>query len=147
MLKFEGDKDFPQEPALLWPKLRDAAFLVGCIPDATVEGQPTRDEGKVTVRPGFSFVRGSLDVDVRIVEAQEPTNVKINLKSKGVGSGSDVDVTLLLTTQANGTHLHWSAEVTALTGLLKMVPTGLIRGAGQKAIDDLWQRVGEKLSE
>ena len=33
MVRFEGDKDFPQEPDELWSKLTDAHFLALCIPD------------------------------------------------------------------------------------------------------------------
>ena len=33
MLRFEGDRDFPQAPAELFTRLRDARFLVECIPD------------------------------------------------------------------------------------------------------------------
>ena len=38
MLHFEGERDFPLSPVDLWAKLRDARFLVTCIPEATVQG-------------------------------------------------------------------------------------------------------------
>src|SRR5262245_43469060 len=61
LMTFEGDQDFPLGPAELWPRLRDARFLVDCIPDAIVQGEPQPARGQCTVRPGFAFVRGSLD--------------------------------------------------------------------------------------
>ena len=39
-----------------------------------------------------------------------------------------------------------TAEVTALGGLLKMVPPGLVRGAAEKVVNDAWNRVTEKLA-
>ena len=46
MLHFEGDRDFPLSPVDLWGKLRDARFLVTCIPDATIKGEPQRDRAE-----------------------------------------------------------------------------------------------------
>jgi carbon monoxide dehydrogenase subunit G len=145
MVRFEGDKDFPQQPADLWNKLRDAAFLVDCIPDSSIEGQPERDRAQCTVRPGFTFVRGTLDVTLQIVEAQEPTLLKIQILGKGIGSSSDVDATLNFSPQAQGTRVHWQAEIKSLGGLLKMAPAGLIRGAAQKVIEDVWTCAAQKV--
>ena len=146
MMKFEGDQDFVQEPAPLWAKLRSAAFLVECIPDATVEGQPTQDLAKCSVRPGFSFVRGSMDVHVKIIEAVEPTLVKVSLISKGIGSGSDVEAILNLAPHEQGTRVHWVAELKSMSGLMKMIPSGLIKGAAHKVIEDVMIGVKKKLS-
>src|SRR5215510_13412596 len=64
-MRFEGERRFSLPPEQLWPKLRDAAFLVHCIPDATVQGQPERDRAQCSVRPGFSFVRGNMEVTIQ----------------------------------------------------------------------------------
>jgi hypothetical protein len=39
----------------------------------------------------------------------------------------------------------WRAEVKSLGGLLKMVPSGLIRGAAQKVIEDVWNGVADQV--
>ena len=72
-------------------EIRDAAFLVNCIPDATVEGTPDKDHARCSVRPSLSFVRGNLDLALTVTEAVEPTSVKILGVSKGIGSGSEVE--------------------------------------------------------
>ena len=145
-MKFEGDQDFTQEPSVLWNKLRSAAFLVECIPDSTVEGQPTRDQAKCSVHPGLSFIRGSMDVNVKILEAVEPTLLKVGLASKGIGSGSDVEATLNFAAQDKGCRVHWHAEIKSMSGLMKMIPSGLIKGAAQKVIEDLLGNVKQKLA-
>lgn len=144
-LRFEGDRTFALPPAQLWSRLRDAAFLVHCIPDAAVEGQPQRDRAQCTVRPGLSFVRGNLDVVVQILEAREPATVKFALSSKGVGNSSEVESDLTLTPLNGGTQVHWAAEVKQLGGLLKMAPSGLIRGAAHKVIEDVWTGIAARL--
>jgi carbon monoxide dehydrogenase subunit G len=145
-MRFEGVRSFSLPPADLWPKLRDAAFLVHCIPDATVQGQPERDRAQCSVRPGFSFVRGNMEVTIQILEAQEPSAVKFALISKGVGTSSEVESALTLSATDGGSTVHWVAEVKSLGGLLKMAPTGLVRGAAQKVIEDVWNGIEKALT-
>jgi carbon monoxide dehydrogenase subunit G len=142
---FEGDRDFPMQPADLWTKLRDARFLVQCIPDATPGEVSTIDRATCTVRPGFAFVRGSLDVTLAVTEAIEEKLLRLLLTSKGIGSSSDVETALTFAAHDGGTRVHWKAEVKRLGGLLKAVPAGLIRGAAQKVIEDVWVSVAERL--
>ncbi len=146
MLTFEGDRVFPVPPAELWPKLSDASFLVYCVPDGTVKGTPERSKAACLVRPGFAFVRGSMDVTVDIVEAVAPTHVKMQLTSKGIGTSSDVVVSMTIAAEGSGSKIHYYAEITRLGGLLRAVPGGLIRGSAQKVIEDVWKNVEKKLT-
>jgi carbon monoxide dehydrogenase subunit G len=145
VLRFEGERVFPLPPPQLWPKLRDAGFLVHCIPDVSVQGEPTRDRAQCSVRPNFTFVRGQLEVTVQILDGQEPAALRFSMVSKGVGTSSEVETALALAADNGGTKIHWVAEVKQLGGLLKMAPTGLIRGAAQKVIEDVWNGIEKKL--
>jgi uncharacterized protein len=145
MIRFEGDRSLPLAPAAAWSKLSDASFLVECVPDGTPKEGATAARADCKVRPGFAFVRGSMDVTIEVAEAAEPKSIRLKLTSKGIGSSSEVAAFLDLSERDGSTHLHWVAEVVQLGGLLKAVPTGLIRGAAQKVIDDLWRRVSQKL--
>jgi carbon monoxide dehydrogenase subunit G len=147
MLRFDGDKDFALAPADLWAKLTDARFLVQCIPDVESVARAEADHAELVVRPGLAFVRGTLEVDLKVVDAVAPTAARLLLHSKGIGATSDVEAALALAPQGDGTRVHWVAEVKALTGLLKLVPAGLIRGAAQKVVNDLWNSVEAKLAE
>lgn len=145
MVRFEGDRDFPQPPAELWTKLSDARFLAECIPD--VETVKALDEHRavLVLRPGFSFVRGTLEVTLNVVDAVEPESARYVIASKGIGSSADVEATIALAAHEAGTRVHWTAEVKTLGGLLKMVPAGLVRGAAQKVIQDAWSAAEAKL--
>ena len=147
MLHFEGERTFSQPPEQLWPKLRDAAFLAQCIPDGSPHEGATRDRAVCTVHPGFAFMRGSLDVTIEVLDGKEPTSIKFTQKSKGIGSSSEVETTVTLAPHEQGTKIHWSADVKSLGGLLKLVPSGLIRGAANKVIEDVWTGVAQKLQE
>ena len=146
MLHFEGERAFSLPPAALWEKLRNAAFLAECIPDSANKGEPTRDRAERSVQPGFSFVRGSLDVTLEIVEGQSPGTLKFKLLSKGIGSSSEVETSLQIHPAETGSKVAWSADVKNLGGLLKMVPAGLVKGAAQRVIDDVWNGVCAKLA-
>jgi len=145
MLRFEGDRDFPQPPAELFAKLTDACFLVTCIPDVESVAYQEPDRAVFSVRPGLAFARGTLEVTLQVAEKAPPTSARMSLVSKGIGSSSTVEATLNLTPHDAGTRMHWIAEVKELGGLLKMVPQGLIRGAAQKVFDDAWTAVEAKL--
>ena len=146
MVRFEGEKVFPQTPADLWAKLTDARFLAQCIPDVESVQEAEADRAVLVLRPGFSFVRGTLDVTLHVVDAVAPSSARYVVASKGIGSTADVEATIALTPQGTGTHVRWTAEVKTLGGLLKMVPAGLIRGAAQKVVNDAWAAVEAKLS-
>ena len=146
MQSFDGERTFTLSPEKLWPKLRDMAFLATCVPDASAHEGATRDRAAATVKPGFSFMRGSLDITAEILDSKEPTSVKYRLTSKGIGSSSVVETALTLTPHEQGTKVAYRAEVTSLGGLLKMVPAGLIRGAAQQVIEDVWTGVGAKIA-
>jgi carbon monoxide dehydrogenase subunit G len=145
MQHFEGERTFSLLPDNLWAKLRDAAFLASCVPEATIQGQATRDRALYQVQPGFSFARGTMEVTLDVLEGAEPTTLKYRLTSKGIGSSNVVETSLTLQPDAAGTRVQWTAEVVSLGGLLKMVPSGLIRGAAQKVIEDVWSGVASRL--
>ena len=146
MLRFEGDRDFRQAPAELWAKLTDARFLAQCVPDVETARQAQPDRAELVLRPGFSFVRGTLDLTMEVVDAVAPSSARLVLRAKGMGSSSDVEATLELAPQGEGTRVHWAVEIKALGGLLKPVPQGLIRGAAQKVVTDAWAAVDARLA-
>jgi len=150
MLQFEGDRDFALSPEQLFAHLSDCRFLVLCIPDADPPMLAEEKTARCVVRPGFAFIRGSLDLTLTLSEtrppqADNPAFVRLTLDSKGIGMSSVVETVLTLKPSGTGTRVQWSAEVKHLGGLLKMVPHGLIRGAAQKVIEDVWQTIARKL--
>jgi carbon monoxide dehydrogenase subunit G len=147
MTHFEGDRDFSHAADALFARLSDARFLVQCIPDVDSVTSQDADRATLILRPGFSFVRGTLELSLQVLDRMVPVSVRVLLHTKGIGSSSDVEATLSLSGQGGGTRVHWTVEIKNLGGLLKMVPSGLVRGAAQKVINDAWERVTAKLAE
>jgi carbon monoxide dehydrogenase subunit G len=146
MLRFEGDRDFALPPAEVFGHLSDPGFLVQCIPDVESVTAQEANQASLVLRPGFSFVRGTLEVQLEVADAVAPRLLRVLLHSKGIGSSSEVEASLALAEHEGGTRVHWIAEIKSLGGLLKMVPTGLVRGAAQKVIADAWDRVAARLA-
>ena len=145
MLRFEGDKDFRQPVGLLFGKLTDARFLLSCVPgvENVAKAEPTL--AVWTLRPGFTFARGTIDITLQVLDIVPETSARIVAQSKGIGSSSEVEATLALTPLDEGTRVHWTAEVKSLGGLLKAVPQGLIKASAQKVIGDVWTAVESKV--
>jgi carbon monoxide dehydrogenase subunit G len=132
----------------VWSRLTDASFLVRCIPDVESAKEVSTERAVLTLRPGFAFVRGTLEVTLQIIEKVASSSAKIGLHSKGIGSSSTVEATLTVAALGEAaTRVHWVAEVKELGGLLKLVPGGLIRGAAQKVIADAWTTAEAKMKE
>jgi carbon monoxide dehydrogenase subunit G len=147
MIQFEGDRDFAPPPEAVRARLSDARFLVTCIPGVESVAKSEPNEAVCTIRPGFSFVRGTLDITVRVAEAEPEKSVKLNLSSRGIGSASAVEALLTFTVHDGGTRVHWHIQVTELGGLLKLAPQGLIRASAQKVIADAWVMVETQLAK
>src|SRR5262249_26131570 len=147
MLHCEGDKHFALAPADVWAKLTDARFLVQCIPGVEAVARAEPNAAEWTLRPGVSFVRGTLDVSLRVVEAVPHTSARLLVHSKGIGSTRAVGASLTFEPLGDGTRVHWIVEVKSLGGLLKAVPQGLIKASAQKVIADAWAAVEAQLSQ
>jgi carbon monoxide dehydrogenase subunit G len=143
-MQMEGDRDFAQPPAELWPKLTDASFLASCLEGVQVD----RSESAVAawhMRPTLAFMTGSIEVTLTILDLVPQTEMKASVFSKGIGATSTVLTRLTFMPRDGGTRIHWKAEVTQLTGLLKLIPPGLIQAAAQKVVEDVWGQIFRKL--
>jgi carbon monoxide dehydrogenase subunit G len=145
MLHFEGDKDLKAQVSDVFAKLSDAGFLVQCIPGVVSVAQAEVERAVCVIRPGFSFVRGTLEITLLVTETVPSTSTRLSIHSKGIGTTSDVEATLAFTSAEAATRVHWSADITQLGGLLKAVPQGLIKGAAQKVIADIWTAVEARI--
>src|SRR5258707_9172489 len=106
MLHFEGDKDFPQPPAEVAGKLADAGFLVACIPGIEKVSKAEPREAQCVLRPGFAFVRGTLDLTLQLLDSVPGSSFRLLLHSKGIGSTSDVEALITISARDAGSRVH-----------------------------------------
>ncbi len=134
MMRFEGESILPGSPAVNAARLKDATFLVKRLPDLDKIKSLEKSHATFTLRPGLSFVRGTIEANLEIHE--EGDCIVHLIKGKSIGATNEVEARLTTADADGQTRLTWVAEVKNLTGLLKAVPQGLIKAAAQKVIAD-----------
>lgn len=131
--------------ASAYSKLSDAAWLVGCLPDAHL-GESSPDRTSWKLKPKLSFLTGSLDAVLEVTSRETDQMASFRIVTKAIGATSTVIAVLQFSPDGNGgTSVRWSGELIEVTGLLKMVPKGLLQGTAEKVIEDVWIAVEAKL--
>ncbi len=145
MIHFEGVQPFALPVAEVAAKLSDAGFLAHCVPDAQVtEATPDKAVGKI--KPKLSFLTGSLTLEATATARDPGKSVAYQLVTKTIGASSTVTTRLeFQEAEGGGTAVHWVGDLVAVTGLLKMVPKGLLEGSAKKVIDDVWAALTARL--
>lgn len=147
MVHLEGTKEFSLPRHELWAKLTDLNFLVDCVPDVSQVREVKKDSASLVLRPGFSFIRGTMDLEIGKLEEVPGEMAKLRMKTKGIGQNSEVESAFNLEDKDAGTLVRWSVDVQHLGGLLKAVPHGLIHAGAQKVVTDLLAGIERKLVE
>lgn len=145
-MRLEGTRIVPGTPASLWSRLGDLGFLVRCIPDRAKAEIVSPDRATVVVRPGFAFVRGTLDIVLERTCVQPMQEMRLAVASRAIGSSADLEVELKTHAEGDSVRFDWSATVVRLGGLLKAVPSGLLRAAAQKVIEDVLANLERELT-
>src|SRR5262245_12464304 len=147
LMQFEGNKEFPLPLETTYAKLGDAGFLISSLTAAEAVKVHGPDLAEWKLRPALSFVAGTMDSRLQVLERIPTERIRLQITNKGIGSSSTTEIRLTLANTSAGTKIHWVGEITALTGLLKMVPKGLIQSTASKIIEDIWAGVEKKLAE
>ena len=146
MIHFEGDKSFPMPVAAVADKLSDAGFLANCLPDAQVS-EATPEKAAWKLRPKLAFLTGSLNVEMTRTAHEPGKSVAFKVFAKAMGASSTVNAALTFAEAEGGTTaVHWTGDLVEVTGLLNMVPKGLLQGSAQKVIEDVWNAVTARLA-
>ena len=140
----EGDKDFQLPIDLVFSRLSDASFLAHCLKDVEIV-RAEADVAEWKLRPALAFIAGTLDISLTITERAAPSAMKATVFSKGIGATSTVETALSFMSAEPGTRVHWTLDVTQLSGLLKLAPKSLMQGAAIKVVEDVWEQIMEKL--
>lgn len=146
-MQFQGIELFDCARAELWGRLTDMQFVSCAIPDVDKVTRVEPREFACRVKPRFSFLTGSLDLQFEVVEADEPVRLAIVSRGKGIGGAVVVGADIQLAEVASGTELNWIGTIRERQGLLKPVSAGLIQGAAQRVIGDFWKRFRSALAE
>lgn len=144
-MEFSGTEKIQAAADDVYAKLVDLDFVKGGIPDL-VSAERVGDELRCKVRPGVSFLKGTLDVVFQIVEAAKPM-AKMTVRGKGIGASLEIETTMHVRPAAETgiCEVEWNSQVTQLGGLLRAVSKGLIEGLAQKVSRQTWDDLKKRL--
>lgn len=144
MLIFRGEEEIAAKRDRVWLSITNTETLGKLIPN--LEKILAIDERglKCKIRPGFSFVRGTMDLQIRLENLQASDSAKMIIDATGVGTRIEVHSTIQLQDRGESTLLVWTAEVIP-HGLLSHVSEGLLRGAANQLIRELFERARKTL--
>lgn len=139
-MNFEGTEQFDCDTAQLWAHLTDMNFVSSAIPDLdkVVKIEPTSFSCRV--RPKFSFISGSLELHIEIVDSTPQTKLKVRSRGKGIGAAVVVEAEMNVVPNGNGSELKWSGAIISREGLLRPIGNSLIQGAAQRVIESFWKK-------
>lgn len=144
--RFEGEERFALSVDQLYAKLSDASFLVSCLDDVKELVEADSDHAVWKAKPPMSFIAGTLEIRLDFLERVPNASTRVRMVSRGVGSSSTVEtVNTLVQGDEGGCKVVWVAELTELTGLLKMVPKSLLNSAAEKVIRGTWEGIHRKV--
>lgn len=140
-IEISGSEVLPAPPEKVFDAVTDLDRVASLIPDLVSAEKDPDGALRCVVRPGFSFIRGTLKTTVRIVEATRPSSAVMRISSAGIGMGMELESRLALTPDPAGTRLDWSGRVLERKGLIAAVSPGLIRAAAEKTVRDGWDKL------
>ncbi|HRK32292.1 MAG TPA: SRPBCC domain-containing protein [Tepidisphaeraceae bacterium] len=143
MEPLKGEETFNAPPAKVFAALTDLDDLAKNIPDLQSATKVDDRTLQCVVKPGFSFIRGTMKSKIHVAEAVQNEKIRITVTATGIGMGMEIESRLKLEPLEDGakTRLIWEAQVMNRTGLVSAVPAGLIAGAADKTVKDGWEKL------
>jgi carbon monoxide dehydrogenase subunit G len=140
-LSFGGDETFSVPPERLFTGLTNLDDLTKIIPDLVSSERTDERTLNCVVRPGFSFLRGTLKLHIEIVDLQPPQSATMHVDADGIGAHIKVESRLTIAADQAGSRLTWTANVFELKGLVATISRPLISAAADRTIRKAWERV------
>ncbi|HKD36811.1 MAG TPA: SRPBCC domain-containing protein [Pirellulales bacterium] len=144
-LTFGGSETFSAPQERLFTALTDLDELATTIPDLVSSERIDERTLNCVVRPGFSFLRGTLRLAIKIVELQPPQSARMDVTADGIGTHITVESDLKIEPTDGGSRLDWTATVVELKGLVATVSRPLISAAAERTIQNAWAKIHAKL--
>jgi carbon monoxide dehydrogenase subunit G len=143
--QFSGEEQFTVEPARLYAVMTDLDVIAAMIPDLVSHQRVNPQTLECVVRPGFSFLRGTMKLSIGLADLMPPEKATMNVAAAGIGIGMQVRSHLEISSTSTGSLLKWQAEIHHLKGLIATVSPGLVRAAADQVVRQAWQLVHQRV--
>lgn len=146
-LDLDGVEHFKSPPDDVYRVLTDIDLMPELIPDLQSYEKVDEHQLKCVVRPGFSFIRGKLNISIQMAELQPPESAIMLIAARGIGTEIDIESRFKLAAENGGTEMAWSAKVVRLKGLVATVSPALTSAAAGVVLRTGWEQIRKQLGE
>lgn len=145
--EFGGEERFAASPERLFQLLTDLDALAKAIPDLVSAERPNERTLKCVVRPGFSFLRGTLKLSIMLSDSEPPARATMYVGAQGIGVALGLTSSFEIVADGGGALLKWEATIDQMTGLIATVSPALVRAAAEQTVHHAWRQVRSRLAE
>ena len=145
--EFGGTEQFRASPEKLFALLTDLDALAATIPDLVSAERVDERTLKCVVRPGFSFLRGTMKLAIALVDSTPTESASMSVDAQGIGVAMKIASGLKISPDGDGSRLDWTAAIVERKGLISAVSPGLIKAAADQVIRHAWAAVRKQLGE
>lgn len=146
VMEFGGEERFAVSPARLFGVMTDLEALPAAIPDLQSHERIDEQTLRCVIRPGFSFMRGKMNVDFRLAEVVSPESALVLVAARGIGTSVRMESRMWVRGDgAEGSLLKWETHLVELKGLVSAVSPTLLKAAADQVIRHTWAKVRERL--
>ena len=132
--QFSGEEQFTVEPVRLYSVMTDLDVVAAMIPDLESHHKVDPQTLECVVRPGFSFLRGTMKLTIGLADLVPPEKATMRVAAAGIGIGMKIDSHLEISPTSTGSLLKWQAEIRERKGLIATVSPGLVRAAADQVV-------------
>jgi carbon monoxide dehydrogenase subunit G len=145
--QFGGEELFQAAPDRLYAQLTDLEAMTRTIPDLVSSERVDDRSMRCVVRPGFSFLRGTLKLSISLDDLQPPSEARMYIAAHGIGVSMRIASRLRIAADGAGSKLTWEAQIEEIRGLAAALSPGLIKAAADQVIRHAWTQVRQQLGE
>ncbi len=145
-LQFGGAEHFDATPERVFAAAIDLDATPDNIPDLVSHERVDEHTLRAVVKPGVSFLRGTLKMEIKLVDLHPPESGTMLLNVQGIGTTITVESKMKISPEGTGARLDWQATVTQLKGLIATISPGLVQATAEKTIAAGWTRIRDRLA-
>jgi carbon monoxide dehydrogenase subunit G len=144
-MQFGGEERFDVPPQRLFDELTNLDTMAATIPDLVSAERTDANTLKCVVRPGFSFLRGTMKLQISIVDLVPPEQATTRVDAQGIGVSMRMESHLHIIPDGAGSLVKWEAQVLEMKGLISTVSRSLVNAAADKIVRSSWEGVRRRL--
>lgn len=143
--EFGGTQQFPVPPERVFGLLTDLDAVASLISDLQSSKRTGPQTLECVVRPGFSFLRGTLKLRIEVGNLEPPNRATMFVTAQGIGVTMRIESQLDVQPTPGGSQLTWTARIADQKGLVASLSPALLRAAADQVIRHAWEKVEARL--